>query len=825
MDSHKKDKDGNSNSSNSNTTIEIGGFYAIIGKDFREYKVEVLGKRVSELETLVYIHYDGTDKRLDEWVDVGRLTPLKDQKKASTPITGGGPGTPGSTDTATSAISTTTDASESVPGGRPKRKAIKDEVAALLESMKRPTSRMRPGEVSQDGSVTKPISPHGHGHGHDHDEEDVPQVRNVEWILYGGYDIATWYYSPYPDEYQDCQRLFICEYCLKYIRTVESFIAHTKSTCKRKRPPGTVVYSKGVNKIYKVDGKTNKLYCQNLCLLAKLFLDNKTLYFDVPGFQFFVLTETRSGDRADVPVGFFSKEIVSYDGYNLACILVLPPFQRKSYGKLLIEFSYELTKIEGKVGSPEKPLSDLGKLGYVSYWTTAILRELYPRPWPAKRSPVPLPGSGTGGGRGGDRRRSRALSSASGTSSSVAAVVAGAGAVVKAEESVNGGVASLMDKVKEEKEDEKVLSDAMDVDPTAATDANTTSTQDAKTPALQQPQKDKEVAFSIRELAARTGIMEEDLMETLVTMGWMSHWQELSSSASSSTSTAVPAVVRNAKRNYRKLKKFQEQQQLFEKFGGASHHEHDGHELEGSSGAVKGHHSHGSRHGHSHGHGHGHGSGSSHSPSSSMNYGTTAMPGTTMAIMAGGAVPTHEPFSSLSGQPLTYLFDPVSILEIPDSEGEDEVVVGSGGVKEAIAATKGGEGEGVGVGRSGDETQQLQAGDKVKVEDGIEGGTVSLPLPLTPSSQPTPITPLQAQVQAQAHATSTRPAAAAAASSSSSSSMPMTAMSATTKDVVAVVTMEMVREYQDRHNIRLDPYLDWSAIDWVAYRSTLEPPQ
>lgn len=110
--------------------------------------------------------------------------------------------------------------------------------------------------MGPDGNLIKPISPHGH----DHDEEDVPQVRNVEWILYAGYDIATWYYSPYPDEYQDCQRLFICEYCLKYIRTVESFITHTKTTCKRKRPPGTVVYSKGINKIYKVDGKTNKVF-------------------------------------------------------------------------------------------------------------------------------------------------------------------------------------------------------------------------------------------------------------------------------------------------------------------------------------------------------------------------------------------------------------------------------------------------------------------------------------------------------------------------------------------------------------------------------------
>lgn len=43
--------------------------------------------------------------------------------------------------------------------------------------------------------------------------------------------------------------------------------------------------------MFEVDGRKEKQYCQNLCYLAKLFLDHKTLYYDVDLFLFYVLCE------------------------------------------------------------------------------------------------------------------------------------------------------------------------------------------------------------------------------------------------------------------------------------------------------------------------------------------------------------------------------------------------------------------------------------------------------------------------------------------------------------------------------------------------------
>jgi histone acetyltransferase MYST1 len=205
------------------------------------------------------------------------------------------------------------------------------------------------------------------------EHEDTTKLKNVQSIILGQHSITAWYFSPYPDECCTGESLFLCEYCLKYMKKRKSFYRHADE-CKMKSPPGREIYREADLSMFEVDGSDHKVYCQNLCLLSKLFLDHKTLYYDVDPFLFYILCE--SDTEGYHIVGYFSKEKQSANQYNLACILTFPPFQRKGYGKFLISLSYELTKRESTTGSPEKPLSDLGKISYRSYWEFTILKLL-----------------------------------------------------------------------------------------------------------------------------------------------------------------------------------------------------------------------------------------------------------------------------------------------------------------------------------------------------------------------------------------------------------------------------------------------------------------
>lgn len=232
-------------------------------------------------------------------------------------------------------------------------------------------------------------------------DQEQEQVRAVKRVIFGDLMFDTWFDSLYPLDVvsRETETLFVCAWCFRYHPSKAVYLRHLACCAHRGQPPGVKVYDDGTYSVWQVDGCNETLLAQNLSLFAKLFLDHKSVFFNVSTFDYFLLvhdprrphpqpplTTTTDNDNEPTPrkptyhiLGYFSKEKMSWDPNNLACILIFPPYQHRQLGKLLMGVSYKLSFWEyrgGLIGGPERPLSEMGHRSYLRFWEERLVRFL-----------------------------------------------------------------------------------------------------------------------------------------------------------------------------------------------------------------------------------------------------------------------------------------------------------------------------------------------------------------------------------------------------------------------------------------------------------------
>lgn len=175
---------------------------------------------------------------------------------------------------------------------------------------------------SQDSSDGIPSAPRMTGSlvsDRSHDDI-VTRMKNIECIELGRHRLKPWYFSPYPQELTALPILYLCEFCLKYLKSLKCLQRHLVSIismshdwdlnfwslvtvlssscldhlwqtkCNLRHPPGNEIYRKGTISFFEIDGRKNKVSdrisfsllsnsCCNTFLFFLRFLLMCLLYF------------------------------------------------------------------------------------------------------------------------------------------------------------------------------------------------------------------------------------------------------------------------------------------------------------------------------------------------------------------------------------------------------------------------------------------------------------------------------------------------------------------------------------------------------------------
>ena len=97
---------------------------------------------------------------------------------------------------------------------------------------------------------------------HENAYKGLPDTKQPKYIELGRHEMEVWYQSPYPEEYSCLPKLYICEFCLKYLKSATQLRRHAVK-CVWNHPPGDEIYRKEPISVFEICGKRYKQVCIN----------------------------------------------------------------------------------------------------------------------------------------------------------------------------------------------------------------------------------------------------------------------------------------------------------------------------------------------------------------------------------------------------------------------------------------------------------------------------------------------------------------------------------------------------------------------------------
>lgn len=228
--------------------VQIGETYAIRRQDGTLHEATIIQSRGIDETAEYYVHYAGLNRRLDQWVTRGQILPANAIEGDET-ITADVIMAPLAQQPATAVATPLKPVRPSNAAKALNNTAVLIDQTAV-DTTDRKITRNQKRRHDEINHVQKPYSemdPTTAALEKEH--EAITKVKFIDTLRIGKFEIDTWYFSPYPEEYGKVKTLYVCEYCLKYMKYEKTYIHHRVSVPLRGLARGRPCYNKLLHSI------------------------------------------------------------------------------------------------------------------------------------------------------------------------------------------------------------------------------------------------------------------------------------------------------------------------------------------------------------------------------------------------------------------------------------------------------------------------------------------------------------------------------------------------------------------------------------------------